>query len=136
MGQDEGMGLAGGDGEIGDRAQILAPHRHGAGERQQMGAGDGSQHAAGPSADPGHGDAVVEAQHQLGMDRHAPGAPDDPAHDAAVGPADRHEIHDGDDAAAGLEAGVEHQAAVAIMARHFRRRLGRDLPAAMLGPAQ
>ena len=31
MGQDEGMGLAGGDGEIGDGAQILAPHRHAAG---------------------------------------------------------------------------------------------------------
>ena len=61
------MALAGGDGEIGNGAQILAPHRHAAAERQQMRTGNRCQHPAGPAADPGHGDAVVEAQDQLGM---------------------------------------------------------------------
>ena len=67
MGQDEGMGLALGNGEIGDRSQILAPYGHRAAERQQMRACDGGQHAVCPFADPGHGDAIVEAQDELGM---------------------------------------------------------------------
>ena len=136
MGEDEGMGFALGDGEIGDRAQIPAPQGHGAAQRQHMRASDRGQHAVCPSADPGNGDAIVEAQAQLDAQSHPPRAADHAADDAAVRMANGHEVDNGNHPASSFEAGVEHKAAVAIVARHARARLGRDLPAAMFRIAQ
>src|SRR6266478_1294532 len=101
-----------------------------------MRASDRSQHAARPFADPGHGDAIVEAQDQLDPHSHPPRATDHAAYDATVCLTHWHEIDDGNYPASSLEAGVEHQAAVAIVARHARARLGPDLPAAMVGADQ
>ena len=58
------------------------------------------------------------------------------ADNAAVRPTNRHEIDDGNHPASSFEAGVEHEAAIAIVARHARACLGCDLPAAMLRIAQ
>src|SRR5262249_7190937 len=125
--------LAGGDGEIADRAHILATQLYRRIEQQPIGTDDELQPPVLAPRHPRNGRAVIEADDQLGAHRDAAA---DAAHEAdEIGDAvaARHEIAERDASLLRLEDRLEDEGRATVMTPRARLAVGRrDDPAPVL----
>ena len=90
--------------------------------------------AAMETGDPGNGDAVVEAHHQIEVTAHTAAAAFDDADEMSG--LDAHEVDQRDLAGRGLETGFQDHAVAAIVAGDLERALGGDAPMPVFAPPQ
>ncbi len=81
IGENQGNGFAGADGEVADGGHVLAFEMHRRAQHRHVRPGDSAQRAIFQARHPGHDGAVAETQHQLGMHPHLALRADDKAHD-------------------------------------------------------
>ena len=136
VGEDENRFLALAHLEVGDGAEVLAARRHGGAQHHLVRAGDAAEVGTRAARHPGHGEAVVEAQHQLHAHRHASAQAADDADQVGAAVARRHEVDEGDGAVAvgRLHRRFQNQGVAAVLAPGPLRRevARRDAPAAVL----
>src|SRR6185503_14883855 len=112
--EHEPEAVPGADGELADRAPVLATLRDVTVQPDRVRAGD-RRHAGSSVAYPGNDVPVVEPQFDLAADLDRAGEPFDDPHQAWMPVAGLHEVHDPDPALAHAPLGFQHEGVAAIL---------------------
>ena len=124
VGEHEGNGLAGLDGELADCFEVFAIKFDRGAQDQTLRTGNRVDRAVIEPVDPWNGRSVVEAHHELSMKSHTPGPTDhDPDKIGAVGR--RHEIDNRRTTGLSLKFGLEDERARTITSTYVENRIVR-----------